>query len=390
MKLGVAALQSGRIPGIDPAEFVFTDIFQARMPGIEPLFEKAAVDLHPDATTILDALRRHDVDVRHAPVCTFESATEPTAEAVSAAVGDADIVVVAVGERTGWVGNNTAGEGQSTAEPRLPGDQDRLVALAAATGRPVVTVVVSGRPLLIAEVVGNSNAVLLAPLLGEEAGRVVAEHLVGALNPSGKLPTTFPRSLGQIPMYHGHTYGSGYDHPTGTRHGYGDLDDQRPLFAFGHGLSYTSFEVSLDAPVEVVGGELIVRAEVRNTGTAAGETVVQVYARDEAASVVRPVRQLIGFQRVALDPGGTRVAEIRAPLARLAYSAADGSRVLEAGEVTVMVGTASDDLPVSCGVTAPETRVPSAAGGRGDDADGGTHHRPEDLRLGRSSTPRPR
>jgi beta-glucosidase len=233
--------------------------------------------------------------------------------------------------------------------------------MAAATGRPVVTVVVSGRPLLIAETVRNSNAVLLAPLLGEEAGRVVAEHLVGALNPSGKLPTTFPRSLGQIPMYHGHTYGSGYDHPTGTRHGYGDLDDQRPLFAFGHGLSYTDFEVALDAPVEMIDGELVVRAVARNTGRTAGETVVQVYVRDEVASTVRPVRQLVGFQRVGLAPGESGTMEIRSPLVRLAYSLPGGGRMLEAGEVTVLVGTASDDLPVTASVTVPEVRLPTAA-----------------------------
>jgi beta-glucosidase len=343
------------VPGVDPASFIFTDLFQTRMPGMEPVFEQRARDLHPEMVPVVDELRRLDADVRYAELGGFEA--DPAAltpEAVAEAVGEADVVVAVVGERTGWVGNNTAGEGQATANPVLPGDQERLVALLAATGKPVVTVVVSGRPLLLEPVVRASAAVLLSPLLGEEGPRVIAETLYGAINPSGKLPSTFPRSLGQLPLYHGHHYGSGYGHPTGTYHGYNDLSEVTPLFAFGHGGSYTSFELRFDGSEPAVTVEAITASVVvTNTGDRAGETVVQLYARDEHATIVRPVRQLIDFARVALAPGKSRTVSFAAPLDRLAYTLTDGRRGFEAGDVTLMAALAADDVRCSATVPAP-------------------------------------
>ncbi|WP_436789975.1 glycoside hydrolase family 3 N-terminal domain-containing protein [Yinghuangia sp. YIM S10712] len=359
MPIGMMAVMSGQVPGVDPATFVFTDIFQTRMPGMDPTFEQVARRLHPDAPTVVEALRAHDAKIDYVRLGSFEADAEQPlqAAAVAVAVADADLVVAVVGERTGWVGNNTAGEGQSTASPSLPGDQEDLIDLIAATGKPLVTVVISGRPLLLDRVARASNAVLLAPLLGEEAGPALADVLFGAVNPSGKLPSTFPRHLGQIPIYHGHHYGSGYGHPTGTRHGYGDLDDQSPLYAFGHGLSYSTFEVALDeraAPaVEFARGTIRARLTVTNTGGIAGETVVQLYARDEAASVVRPVRQLLRFARVSLTVGETRHIVLEAPLERLHYTMVDGRRGIEAGDITVMAGTSSDDIACAATITIP-------------------------------------
>lgn len=362
MPMGIMAVLEGRVPGVDPATFVFTDIFQTRMPGIEPAFEQAARQIHPDAPTALEALRAHDPKIDYAPLGRFE--TDParplTPAAVEAAVGDADLVIAVLGERTGWVGNNTAGEGQSTASPRLPGDQEDLVALLAATGKPLVTVVVSGRPLLLGPIAQRSNALLLAPLLGEEAGPAIADALFGAVNPSGKLPGTFPRHVGQLPIYHGHHYGSGYGHPTGTRHGYGDLTDQGPLYPFGHGLSYTTFAVALDErsgpAVDLADGSIRTRLTVTNTGTAHGETVVQVYARDEAATIVRPVRQLLQFQRVALAPGEAETVMLEAPIERLFYTLPDGCRGIEAGDITILAGLSSDDIHCTAGITTPAAR----------------------------------
>ena len=355
MPIGMVAVMSGQVPGVDPASFIFTDLFQTRMPGMEPVFEQRARDLHPAMVPVVDELRRLDADVRYAELGAFEG--DPAAltpEQVEAAVGDADVVVAVVGERTGWVGNNTAGEGQATANPVLPGDQERLVALLAATGKPVVTVVVSGRPLLLEPVVRASAAVLLSPLLGEEGPRVIAETLYGVTNPSGKLPSTFPRSLGQLPLYHGHHHGSGYGHPTGTHHGYNDLPEVTPLFAFGHGGSYTSFELGFDGSGPAVTQEAITASVVvTNTGDRAGETVVQLYARDEHATIVRPVRQLVDFARVALAPGEFRTVSFTAPLDRLAYTLLDGRRGFEAGDVTVMAALAADDVRCSATVPAP-------------------------------------
>lgn len=354
MVLGSMALRDGEIPGIDPETFVFTDIFQARMPGIEPRFEATARGIHPEALTLLGSLRTHSPDVRYVPVGSFLDGGDPLAEdSLTAAIAEADVIIAAVGERTGWVGNNTAGEGQSTAEPRLPGNQERLIRTLARAGVPVVTVVVSGRPLLLADVTEQSNAVVLAPLLGEHAGPAVAAVLFGAVNPSGKLPSSFPRSVGQVPMYHGHHYGSGYDHPSGTRHGYNDLQDSAPLFAFGHGLSYTTFDVTAASEAPESSDELAVSTLVTNTGPRAGATVIQLYARVEAAPVVRPVRQLVDFKRVELAPGGSVEVRLSAPVTRLAYTGLDGARVVPDGPVTLSVGLASDDIRASSRIEVP-------------------------------------
>lgn len=347
MMVGQTALRNGEIPGIDPTTFNFTDIFQARMPTMQPQFEARTHELHARARTVLQAVRDQDADVVFAPFGSFASEEAIDARLVSEAVAEADVVIAVLGERTGWVGTNTAGEGQSTAEPRLPGNQDKLVATLAAIGTPIVSVLVSGRPLVVPELAAASSAVLLAPLLGEEAGTTIAETLFGHVNPSGKLPSSFPRSVGQIPIFHGHHFGSGYDHPTGTRHGYGDLSDQSPLYPFGHGLSYSTFTVETTGPgarVELLDGSVVVTTIVTNTGSVDAETVVQVYARDEAASVVRPVRQLLQFKRVMLAAGQSRSVTLSAPLERLHYTLPDGRRGVEAGTVAVSLGFSSEDL----------------------------------------------
>ncbi|MGW0578430.1 glycoside hydrolase family 3 N-terminal domain-containing protein [Streptomyces sp. NPDC002920] len=356
MPLGMMAVMEGKVPGVDPATFNFTDIFQTRMPGMDPTFEGVARDLHPEAPTALDALRALDAKIEYVSLGQFEKNDPLDVATLQAAIEGADLVLAILGERTGWVGNNTAGEGQSTASPSLPGDQEDLLEHLASGDKPLVTVVVSGRPLLLEKVAAASNAVLLAPLLGEEAATAIARTLFGLINPSGKLPSTFPRHLGQIPLYHGHHHGSGYEHPTGTRHGYGDLDTQGPLYAFGHGLSYTTFEVTLDEredrpAVDLADGAIRARLTVANTGDVDGETVVQLYARDEFASVVRPVRQLIAFSRVGLAAGESRSLVLEAPVERLHYTLTDGRRGIEPGDVTVLAGLAADALPCAATVT---------------------------------------
>ncbi|MDQ0538360.1 beta-xylosidase [Curtobacterium flaccumfaciens] len=347
MMRGSMALRAGEIPGVTAEEAIFTDIFQARMPGIEPTFEEAAKRLHPDARTLLDALQARHADISFVELGDLMPDAAPLNDVtVANAIGDADLVIAALGERTGWVGNNTAGEGQSTSEPRLPGNQEQLVSLLARAGVPIVSVIVTGRPLLLTDVVEASSAVLIAPLLGEEGGETLARALFGDVNPSGKLPNSFPRSIGQIPIYHGHHMGSGYDHPTGIRHGYNDLTLQAPLFAFGHGLSYTKFDLDSEGVGSTVGpdAQLALTVTVRNTGSRAGDTVVQLYTRDEEASVVRPVRQLVAFERVGLDVGEAKTITLSAPVARLAFTGLDNRRVVEAGRVTLSVGFASDDI----------------------------------------------
>ncbi|GAA0958159.1 hypothetical protein GCM10009550_46350 [Actinocorallia libanotica] len=210
---------------------------------------------------------------------------------------------------------------------------------------------VSGRPLLLERVARTSNALLLAPLLGEAAGDAVAAALFGTADPGGRLPASFPRHLGQVPIYHGHRHGSGYDHPTGDTYAYVDLDDQSPLFAFGHGLSYTAFELRHAGEAEARDGMLRAPVRVSNTGRRDGETVVQLYARDEYAGVVRPVRQLLQFQRVALAAGESADLVLEAPVERLCHTLPDGRRGLEAGDVTLLAGFSSADI--RCTATVP-------------------------------------
>jgi beta-glucosidase len=172
-------------------------------------------------------------------------------------------------------------------------------------------------------------------------------------------------------MYHAHPAGSGYDHPTLPRHGYVDLPDSSPLYPFGHGLTYTSFDLTLeDARFEA--GALSVRAGVRNTGTRAGTAVVQLYARDEAGTVVRPVRQLVDFARVPVDAGASDSIGMVVPLERLAYTWPDGRRGVEAGEVTLLLGLSSADIRHTKTIDVPELVLESPARHIGGDDNGVT------------------
>ncbi|MGR6919845.1 beta-glucosidase [[Actinomadura] parvosata] len=350
----IARIVTGQVPGVQSSPDVFPDLFQTKLPGIEPVFEEGARRLHPDALTVLEAVRALDPEVAYHPLGSLEAdAPAIDAAAVEAAVADADVAIAVVGERTGWVGNHTAGEGRTTANPALPGNQTALVEALHAAGKRVVTVVVSGRPLLIEPVHQASAAMLLAPLLGHVAGTTIADVLYGVTEPGGRTPSTFPRHLGQIPMYHGHPTGSGHDHPTLLRHGYIDLPDSSPLYPFGHGLTYTSFDLTLEE-ARLEGGAFHVHATVRNTGTRAGTAVVQLYARDEAASVVRPVRQLADFARVPVEAGADQAIAMVVPLERLAYTWPDGRRGVEAGEVTLLLGLSSADIRHTKTIGVPE------------------------------------
>ncbi|MBI4899819.1 MAG: glycoside hydrolase family 3 C-terminal domain-containing protein [Actinobacteria bacterium] len=353
MARAVYLITTGQISGVSASPEVFPDLFQIRLPGIEPIFEKDARALHPGAKTVVEAVTAVDPTVRYHELGSLEQdAPALDREATIAAVADADIVIAVVGERTGWAGNNTAGEGRTTADPVLKGNQNELITTLHNAGKRVVSVVVSGRPLVLQSVHEASSAVLLAPLLGPVAGAVIADVLFGVAEPGGRTPSTFPRHGGQIPLYHGHPLGSGYDHPTQPRHGNIDLVDSTPLYPFGHGLGYTTFDASLDH-VTISRETLLVSGSVRNVGERTGTTVVQLYVRDEGASVVRPVRQLVDFSRVTVAGGAEETFAFSVPLARMAYTWPDGRRGLEAGEITVLLGLSSADIRAEAKVDVP-------------------------------------
>ncbi|HET6637145.1 MAG TPA: beta-glucosidase BglX, partial [Streptomyces sp.] len=235
------------------------------------------------------------------------------AEAVAAAKA-ADVTVIAVGEPPGYVG-----EAASRSDISLPGGQEKLIAAIAKTGKPFIVVLVNGRPLTVGDWVEQAPAVLEAWQPGIEGGNAIADVLFGAVNPGGKLPVSFPRSTGQIPVYYNHeNTGRPYDPDNFFTSKYLDLE-HGPRFVFGHGLSYTTFEVGdpqlsrsrISAHALRKGDTVQVAVPVHNTGKRAGDEVVQVYLHDPVASVVQPVRRLRGFKRVTLKAGESTTVRIQ-------------------------------------------------------------------------------
>ncbi|MGZ4272120.1 MAG: glycoside hydrolase family 3 C-terminal domain-containing protein, partial [Solirubrobacteraceae bacterium] len=297
-------------------------------------------------STILDAIREraHGAEVRFAAGGDVLDASDAEiAEAADAARG-ADVAIVVVGERSGLTLECTCGEMRDRMELGLPGRQEKLVAAVAATGTPVVLVLVAGRPLAIPEAAERAAAVLNAWVPGDEGPAAIAEVLFGDADPGGKLPVTVPRHVGQVPIYYAHK-------PSGGRsHWHGDYVDgsHLPLWPFGHGLSYTRFALhgpELDRTALALGDEVAIAVEVENVGERAGDEVVQLYVRDEEASVTRPVKELRGFRRVRLAAGERRRVTFRLAAEQLAFTGLDSRLVLEPGRVRVMVGSSSADLP---------------------------------------------
>jgi beta-glucosidase len=224
------------------------------------------------------------------------------------------------------------------AELRLVGQQEELVRAVLDTGTPTVLVLINGRPPAIAELAKRTSAILEGWYLGQEGGTAVAEVLFGDVNPSGKLPVSFPRSVGQLPLY--------YNRKPTARRGY-LFDSTRPLFPFGHGLSYTTFSYSTPtvSPARIGPDEQArVSAEVTNTGTRAGDEVVQLYIRAEVSRATRPVMELKGFRRISLAPGERRTVTFKVGPEQLSYHGPEMKRVVEPGRFQVMVGGSSAEV----------------------------------------------
>jgi beta-xylosidase len=292
--------------------------------------------------TLFGALREELPDVTYAPGCAVRTADRSGfAEAVATA-RSADIVFAVVGDEAGLFGRGTSGEGCDVTDLRLPGVQEDLLHALASTGTPVVAVLVTGRPYAIGGVVDRLAAVVQAFFPGEEGGRAIADVLTGRVVPSGKLPVEMPGSAGAQPSTYLRSRNAAL-HP-------GSSVDPTPLFAFGHGLSYTTFGYSdlvLSADKVPTDGTVEISCIVRGTGTRAGTEVVQLYLSDAESQVVRPVRWLAGFTRVALEPGQARRVAFRVHADRTAFTGLSGERIVEPGEIGVAVGGASDNLPLT-------------------------------------------
>jgi len=222
-----------------------------------------------------------------------------------------------------------------------------LVKAVHATGKPTVVVLINGRPLTIGWIAENAPAILEAWMGGSEGGNAIADVLFGDVNPGGKLPVTFPRTVGQVPIYYNHM-NTGRPPEANNRYTSKYLDvPWTPLFPFGYGLSYTQFKITnlqLSSQSIPVNGKLTVSVDVENVGNRSGDEVVQLYIHDVAASMTRPVKELKGFQRVTLQPGEKKRLELLLTSEQLGFWNREMRFVVEPGEFKVMVGPNSEDL----------------------------------------------
>jgi len=259
------------------------------------------------------------------------------AEAVRVAQ-NADVVILAVGDneqtsREAWALNHLG----DRASLDLVGMQDELINAIAAIGKPVIAFLFSGRPISIRNLCKKAHVIFECWYLGQETGQAAAEVLFGDSNPGGKLPITIPRSVGHVPAY--------YNHKPSARRGY-LFDDVSPLYAFGFGLSYTTFRFAKPRLKKAIirGTESTsVLVEVSNIGNRAGDEVMQMYIRDKVSSVTRPVKELKGFQRISLEPGQKKTVSLQITPEHLAFYNIDMKYVVEPGEFEIMIGNSSRD-----------------------------------------------
>lgn len=265
------------------------------------------------------------------------------AEAIETAK-KADVVIMSIGEK-----RDMSGEAKSRSNINIPGVQEDLVKAIHATGKPVVVLVNAGRPLVFNWIVDNIPAILYTWWLGSEAGNAIADVLVGDVNPSAKIPMTFPREVGQIPIYYNYLK-TGRPAECDTcnfyRTAYIDLPIS-PKFAFGHGLSYTTFEyrdLKLSQSKINRSEKIEVSFNISNTGKYDGEEVTQLYLRDKVGSIVRPVKELKDFQKVMIKVGETKQIKFIIDNEKLCFYNKDLDYKSEAGEFDLMIGSSSDDI----------------------------------------------
>ncbi|XTZ15671.1 glycoside hydrolase family 3 N-terminal domain-containing protein [Micromonospora echinospora] len=333
-------------------------------------------DVGVDIPSLRDALAGLHPRLGHVPGCAVTGEDTSGLPAAVAAAADADVCVLAVGDRAGMFGRGTSGEGCDAADLRLPGVQGDLVRAVLATGTPVVLVLLTGRPYALGPEFDRAAAVVQAFFPGQRGAQAVAEVLTGAVNPSGRLPVSVPRDAGGLPG----TYLS----PVLGRRSEVSSVDPTPAFPFGHGLGYTSFDWCdptvrnpTDAPVTsapgsgggrpetsrspetnggasgtgngrpvdwAVDGEVHVEVTVRNTGTRAGTEVVQLYLHDPVAQTTRPVVRLVGYVRVPLAPGAAARVVFEVPADVTSFTGVHGRRVVEPGDVELRLSRSSAEV----------------------------------------------
>jgi beta-glucosidase len=305
-----------------------------------------------DAVSVFQGIKAQDPSTTFTQGCTIldkdppnntpadECGSDAGFPAAVAAANAADQVVLALGESRGQ-----SGEAASRSEIDLPGKQQELIDAIKATGKPFAVVLFNGRPLTLAKVDASSPAILEAWFPGVEAGNAVADVLFGKVNPGGKLPVSFPRALGQIPIYYNHEpTGRPCDITSKYNSRYRDLTSCDPLYPFGFGLSYTKFSVTnlhLSTHSVSKNGTVTASVDVANTGGRTGDDVVQLYIHDPVASISQPVRRLRGFQRVTLKPGEKQTVSFTLDKSDFGFYDNSGKFVVEPGSIDVYAGDSS-------------------------------------------------
>jgi beta-glucosidase len=293
-----------------------------------------------DSVTMLQGIRQRaqsaGITVNHAPACDLMCRSTEQLPAAIEAAKKADLVIAVFGEP-----QELSGEAASRAYLDLSGKQKEVLEALADTGKPIALVIIGGRPQILNSLAERIPSILMAWYPGTEGGNAVADVLFGDFSPSGKLPLTWPRATGQLPMYYNRLPSSRPTLPN-NRFTLHYIDEAiTPLYPFGWGLSYTQFAYS-DATIgqkQLDAGQMLdVSVNVTNKGSRAGQEVVQLYIRDPVASRSRPLRQLKAFEKISLNPGETKRVTLRVPVESLGFHLDDGSYVVEAGAIQVFVG----------------------------------------------------
>jgi beta-glucosidase len=305
-----------------------------------------------DAVTVFDGIKAQNPETTFTEACTMAHTEPPDSNpadycasnsgfaAAEAAANAADQVVLALGES-----REQSGEAASRSEIDLPGRQEELIRRIKATGKPFVVVLFNGRPLTLDSVVDDAPAILEAWFPGVQAGNAVADVVFGKVNPGGKLPVSFPRRVGQVPIYYNHE-------PTGRpcnaeskyNSRYRDIPSCDPQYEFGYGLSYSKFEISnlrLSSARVSSRGKLTASVDVTNVSGPKGDEVVQLYLHDPVASLSQPVRRLRGFERVTLSPGQSRRVTFTLDRSDFGFYDNRGRLVVEPGRIEVYAGSSS-------------------------------------------------
>lgn len=300
-------------------------------------------------SSILQAIREKvsdQTELYYAQGCDIRDTSEVMLKEAVEAAEKAEVAVVCVGDYSGITRKCTTGESCDRSELTLPGIQEKLIRKIAETGTPVVLVLTNGRPYSLVWEQEHVSAILEAWLPGEMGAEAIADILFGDAVPGGKLAVTFPRNSGQIPAFYMHKKSGGRSHWRG------DYDDipASPLYPFGFGLSYTTFAYSnfkISKTNAEIGEDVEISVDIENTGKYAGEEVVQLYTRDEAASVTRPVKELKGFKRIYLERGEKKRVKFNLSTIQLGFYGISLNYQVEPSKIEIMIGSSSDEISCS-------------------------------------------